>query len=132
MNEHATYIDLTNLKRLTKSDPTMMMELISVYLEQTPAMLQVVKQSLHDKNGDLLKATIHKMIPSLTIMGVDPGYERLARKIQEYDYSNGFTAEVEDMILKLEETFVGICRELNGVFEQLKNEPTQEIDQPGN
>ncbi|MCE3296125.1 MAG: hybrid sensor histidine kinase/response regulator [Crocinitomicaceae bacterium] len=122
MNDATTYIDLSNLKRLTKSDPSLMMELITVYLEQTPTMIQVIRQSLADKNGELLKATIHKMIPSLNIMGVDPGYERLARKVQEYDYSKGFTSEVEDMALKLEQIFTGICVELQQVFEELQKE----------
>ncbi|MGV3632390.1 MAG: hypothetical protein ACO1O6_14380 [Bacteroidota bacterium] len=125
MNDGTTYTDLSNLKRLTKSDPLLMMELISVYLEQTPTMIQVIKQSISDKNGDVLKATIHKMIPSLNIMGVDPGYERLARKVQEYDYSKGFTPEIEDMALKLEETFVKICLELEHIYEELQNEPKQ-------
>jgi HPt (histidine-containing phosphotransfer) domain-containing protein len=119
-----TYIDLTNLERLTKSDSSLMIELITVYLEQTPTMLQVIKQGLTDKNADVLKATIHKMIPSLTIIGVDPGYEKLARKIQEYDYSGGFTPEVENMVLKLEEVCAGICMDLKQVFDQLTENET--------
>jgi HPt (histidine-containing phosphotransfer) domain-containing protein len=127
-----TYVDLGNLERLTKSDSALMMELISVYLEQTPTMLQVIKQGLTDKNADVLKATIHKMIPSLTIIGVDPAYEKLARKIQEYDYSGGFTPEVENMILKLEEVCLGVCMDLRQVFEQLNENENETKNKPKN
>jgi hypothetical protein len=43
------------------------MEMISIYLEQTPHLL-VIKQSLKEENWTLLGAAVHKMLPSFTIM----------------------------------------------------------------
>ena len=46
----AKYIDLTYLKHRTKSEPILMMEMISIYLEQTPALISSMKQSLQDQD----------------------------------------------------------------------------------
>ena len=47
-----------------------MMEMISLYLEQTPPLIIAMKQSLKDKDWNLLHASVHKMIPSFSIMGI--------------------------------------------------------------
>lgn len=42
-------IDLTYLKHRTKSNPKLMREMISIYLEQTPTLISAMKQSLLEK-----------------------------------------------------------------------------------
>ena len=61
-----------------------MMEMISLYLEQTPLLVSQLKQSLNDKDWDSLGSAVHKMIPSFPIVGINKDYENMARKIQEY------------------------------------------------
>lgn len=82
-SEKLTCIDLAYLKQRTKSNPKLMMEMISIYLEQTPALISVMKQSLQDKNFDLLNATAHKMVPSFSIMGINTHFEDMAKKKSE-------------------------------------------------
>ena len=43
-------IDLDYLMHRTKSDPILMMEMISLYLEQTPSLIKTMKQSLLEKD----------------------------------------------------------------------------------
>jgi hypothetical protein len=45
------------------------MEMISIYLEQTPHLLNTIKQSLKEENWTLLGAAVHKMLPSF-FMGI--------------------------------------------------------------
>jgi 5-methylcytosine-specific restriction endonuclease McrBC GTP-binding regulatory subunit McrB len=47
--EEIRYVDLTYLNRRTKSNPELMMEMISIYLEQTPHLLNTIKQSLKEE-----------------------------------------------------------------------------------
>ena len=68
--EKVKYINLDYLNHRTKSNPKLMMEMISLYLEQTPPLINTMKQSLMDKDWDSLHAAIHKMIPSFSIMGI--------------------------------------------------------------
>lgn len=123
-NETKTYTDLKNLRRLTKSNSGLMMELISVYLEQIPSLTNFMQQYFTEQNWRSLQATVHKMIPSFSLMGLDPAYEQLARKVQEYDYSQGLTDENRDMIRKLEFICSEVCTELKGIYDQLQKEQT--------
>jgi len=61
--------DMDYLNRRTKSNPTLMMEMISLYLEQTPTLINTMKQSLEIKDWKSLYGAVHKMIPSFAIMG---------------------------------------------------------------
>jgi hypothetical protein len=54
------------------------MEMISIYLEQTPHLLNTIKQSLKEENWTLLGAAVHKMLPSF-IMGIHPDHENVAK-----------------------------------------------------
>jgi CheY-like chemotaxis protein len=80
--------DLEYLIRRTKSNPTLMMEMILLYLEQTPPLINAMKQSLQDEDWNLLQSAVHKMIPSFSIMGISSNYENMAKKIQEYAHLN--------------------------------------------
>ena len=54
--EKLTGTDLDYLNRRTKSDPTLMMEMISLYLRQTPPLIFAMKQSLQDQDWNSLHA----------------------------------------------------------------------------
>ena len=61
-----------------------MMEMIALYLEQTPPLISKMKQSLLGKDWDSLYSAVHKIIPSFSIMGIHKDFEEMAKKIQEY------------------------------------------------
>ncbi len=77
-------INLEYLYLRTKSNPVLMMEMISIYLEQTPPLISSMKEGLLNKDWKLLIASVHKMIPSFSIMGINSDFENMAKKIQEY------------------------------------------------
>ena len=77
-------IDLDYLTRRTKSNPKLMVEMISLYLEQTPPLISAMKQSLQHKDWNLLQSVVHKMIPSFSIMGISLDFEDIAKQVQEY------------------------------------------------
>ena len=77
-------IDLDYLTRRTKSNPKLMVEMISLYLEQTPPLITAMKQSLQGKDWNLLQSVVHKMIPSFSIMGISSDFEDIAKQVQEY------------------------------------------------
>ncbi|MEK6782704.1 MAG: ATP-binding protein, partial [Bacteroidota bacterium] len=142
-------IDMTYIVRLTKSNPTLMMEMISLYLNQTPTLISTMKQSLHDKDWQVLYSTMHKMIPSFSVVGISADFENMAKKIQEYarlndTRPNGSSGRkvgqastqqqtdaslpdrhgIPDLVLKLENVCAQACKELEEEFNTIKNANT--------
>jgi CheY-like chemotaxis protein len=111
------YTDLNYLKKRTKDNPELIMEMISLYLKQTPPLINHMKQGLHDKDWDSVYTAAHKLIPSFSIMGIDRDFETTARMIQEYSNSKKHLNEVPEMILQLETCCSKACEELE---EELK------------
>ena len=111
------YTDLNYLKKRTKDNPDLIMEMISLYLKQTPPLINHMKQGLHDKDWDSVYTAAHKLIPSFSIMGIHRDFETTARMIQEYSNSKKHLNEVPEMILQLETCCSKACEELE---EELK------------
>jgi len=114
-------IDLAYLNRRTKSNPTLMMEVISLYLEQTPPLIQAMKQSFQDKDWNLLQSAVHKMIPSFSIMGINRNFEHMAQKVKEYANTQEQSDGIYDLVLQLENVLIQSCEELEEEFDMIKN-----------
>ena len=114
-------IDLAYLKQRTKSNPTLMMEMISIYLTQTPPLINTIKQSLAEKNWTLLGAAAHKIIPSFAIMGMSPKFENIAKKIQEFAIAEETSGGINDLVMQLDAICSRACQELQEEFNIIKN-----------
>jgi PAS domain S-box-containing protein len=114
------YIDLDYLNQRTKSRPKLMMEMITAYLEQTPPLITAMKQSLVDKDWDLLYASVHKMIPSFSIMGISIDFENMARKVQEYAINQKQAEGIPDLVFQLEKICSQACTELKVEYNRIK------------
>ncbi|WP_281298315.1 PAS domain S-box protein [Flavobacterium limnophilum] len=112
--------NLDYLKIRTKSNPKLMMEMISIYMEQTPPLIDAMKQSILDKDWDLLGAAVHKIIPSFSIMGMSPELENMAKEIQEAAKTNQFTEKTAQMVVQLETICKQACEELEIEFNLIK------------
>jgi CheY-like chemotaxis protein len=114
-------IDLDYLNHRTKSHPKLMMEMIAAYLEQTPPLILAMKQSLIDKDWDLLYASVHKMIPSFSIMGINIDFENMAKKVQEYAVNQKQSEGIPNLIAELDKICSQACTELEEEFIRIKN-----------
>lgn len=115
------YTDLEYLTQRTKNNPGLIMEMINAYLEQTPPLITAMKQSAHNKDWDSLYATVHKMIPSFSIMGISNDFESMAKKVQDYARTQQQAESIIDMVLQLENVCVQACMELEEEFNRIKN-----------
>jgi CheY-like chemotaxis protein len=113
-------IDLNYLNQRTKSHPKLMMEMISAYLEQTPPLISTMKQSLIEKDWDQLYASVHKMIPSFSIMGMNIDFENMAKKIQEYASTQKQSEGISEMVVQLENICTQACNELRVELNRIK------------
>ena len=119
-HEKAKSIDLTYLRNHTKSEPKLMMEIISIYLEQTPALISSMKQSLQDKDWKLLYKAVHKLVPSFAVMGISSYFENMARNIQENAGKQQNTQEIPEFAKQVEKICMQACEELKEEFRRLK------------
>jgi CheY-like chemotaxis protein len=118
--EKTKCINLDYLNHRTKSNPKLMIEMIGLYLDQTPILINTLKQSLIDQDWDLLHAVIHKMIPSFSIVGIHSDFENIAKKIQEFVIIHKKNNEMEDMVMQLDSVCMQACKELELELETLK------------
>ena len=115
------YTDLDSLIRRTKANPVLMMEMISLYLEQTPPLIIAMKQSWKAKDWQSLYSAVHKMIPSFSIMGINGNYEDMARKIQDYAKNQQESEGIYDMVIEIENVCSIACVELKEELNTIKN-----------
>ena len=114
-------IDLAYLIHRTKSNPVLMMEMISLYLEQTPPLISAMKKGLQDKDWNSLYGAVHKMIPSFSIMGISADFENMAKKVQEYASTEQQIDGIPDLVLQLENVCTQACIELEEELKMIKN-----------
>ncbi|MFZ4520943.1 MAG: ATP-binding protein [Bacteroidales bacterium] len=125
-NRKEKCIDLEYLIHRTKSNPVMMMEMISLYLEQTPPLINTMKKSLLNKDWHSLHSAVHKMIPSFAIMGISVDFENMAKKVQEYASTQKQSDGISDMVMQIGNICTQACSELEEEFIRIKsteNEP---------
>jgi PAS domain S-box-containing protein len=117
-NSSSTNVDLSYLMERTKSNPKLMSEMISIYLEQTPKLIFSMNEGYKELDWEKLHASAHKIIPSFSIMGIASKYENLAKKIQEYASNNENHEDLGTLIKQLEIGCEVACNELE---QELKN-----------
>ncbi len=122
VNKHLKYTDLEYLLQRTKNDSSgMMLEILTEYLEQTPALMSTMKQSMLNKNWETLYAAVHALIPSFSMVGISAEVESMAKKVQEFARTQQHTESILDLILNIENVCNHACKELTADFNRIKN-----------
>jgi HPt (histidine-containing phosphotransfer) domain-containing protein len=98
-----------------------MKEMIRLYLDQTPGLIDIMKKSQANKDWDSIQGAAHKMIPSFSIMGIHPEFENLCKMVQEYASTRQHLDEIPGLILKLEKICDQACQELTEEYDVLNN-----------
>ena len=99
-----------------------MMEMISLYLEQTPILISAMYQSMENKDWNSLYAAVHKMIPSFSIVGLSKEFEFMAKKVQDFASNQEQAGEIQKLVAELGSVCEQSCRELEVEFNRIKNE----------
>ena len=94
--------------------------MISLYLEQTPPLVKAMKQSFKENDLKALHKSVHTMIPSFSIMGINVDFENMAKKIQEFAVGNQQVAGIHALITELAQVCDKACVELQKEYNTLK------------
>ena len=123
-------IDLTYLNRITKNNIVIITEMIKVYLEETPRLLNDIKQGIDTKNWETAIVAAHSIMPSFSTMGIDKEFENEIKKIQEYaiklrDKNLSLISEKETITL-LNKLYLKIEMVCKQAYKELQEELTIE------
>jgi signal transduction histidine kinase/DNA-binding response OmpR family regulator len=114
------HINLDYLSKRTKSDPKLMMEMIQLYLEQTPNLVKAMKQGRRDLDWKRLHAAMHKLMPSFQIMGIHPDFEKTAKKILAFADAQLHAETMKELVKQVEGICEQACSELKEEYNTLK------------
>jgi PAS domain S-box-containing protein len=114
------FIDLNYLYQRTKSNPALIAEMINLYLEQTPVLINEIKMSLKSEDWLLLQAAVHKIIPSFAIVGMNPDFEKMAKKLHELATLQHQKTDIASIVNDLEHALLGACNELKEELSSIK------------
>jgi PAS domain S-box-containing protein len=120
-SEELKCIDLDYLNRRTKANPVLMMEMISLYLVQTPLLVSTMKKGFLEKDWNSLHAAVHKMIPSFAIMGINIDFENMAKRVQEFATIQQDADGIYELVLRIESVCNQACKELKEEYNRIKN-----------
>ncbi len=106
------YTNLDYLRKQSKGNPVLMKKMIEIYLRQTPELLNLIKQGIEEKDWASVYTSVHKMIPSFWMMGIDSRIEKIAKIIQEHASNKEYTEEIPNLFSQLEDGSLQACKEL--------------------
>lgn len=119
-------INLDYLKEHTKGNEEMMKAMISSYLQETPALITTMKQSIDNMDWESLGVAAHSIIPTFSIVGINDEYTEMAKKIKEHAVKKDDAPLIATLLLKIEEVCVLASRELQNELQNLNTIKTNE------
>ena len=120
-SEQRKQVDMTYLHKITKSDPKLMADMIQVYLQQTPPIINTMRECLIDKDWKRLQAAVHKMIPSFAIMGLGDEVANKAKKIQEQAHLLETSNDIHILVEELAHLCTEACNQLEMELKKFEN-----------
>jgi PAS domain S-box-containing protein len=103
---HYHLINFDYLNELTVGKPERMLVMMNAYLEETPKLLNAMREGIASKTWKEVGTAAHSLIPSFTMVGIGSEYETMAREIQELTGQKKLSDEdertVRDLFAKIE------------------------------
>lgn len=121
INNRLSCINLSYFMDRTKAKPDLLMEIISIYLKQTPPLVKAMRQGFENEDWEQLESAVHKLIPSFSIIGMDPKFENMARKVNEFANNPQQSEGISELVDKLELVCTQACKELEEELKKLKS-----------
>jgi PAS domain S-box-containing protein len=118
------YTNLNYLKELTKDNPEMISEMLHVYLEETPRLLETITTGVKKKDWAAVQMAAHSLIPSFYTVGMKKEYAVLAEALQEHamQAKKPGARMTPDKLQEIQEAAQQVDRVCNHAFRELREE----------
>ncbi|HZY79974.1 MAG TPA: ATP-binding protein [Cyclobacteriaceae bacterium] len=105
-------IDLSYLKKVTSNNDAFLKDMIVTFLETMPKSINEIRTSINAKDWESLARAVHKIKPSLAMMGLN--------KTRDVGAMIEMSSKDRTDLQKLPEITQGFCVQLESALEQLK------------
>jgi len=97
----------------------MLLELLNIFLEQTPPLINMIKESVEKKDWDILYAATHKVSTSLRMVGLSDEYLKMIKNIMDHSYNKEYLNDIPEMVLTIVEVSNQVFKELDEEYKTL-------------
>ena len=115
------YINLNFLRELTRNNSGMILEMIKVYLEETPQLINIMKHSINNNDWDCIRATAHSILPSFATMGMNEEFTTITETIREFAEKKENPDRIKELVSQIELGCDNAYKELHFEMASLKN-----------
>lgn len=119
LNKPEYKIDLTYLRDVSSGSNDFMIEMIELFLQQTPAYFEQLNQLIIDENWCKAAEIAHKIKPTLAFMGADAAKDRMA-EIENYARNLTNTDAIAPLFKSLNEFSEELFAKLSEVKKELE------------
>lgn len=113
-------LDLSYLKDVASGSDEFMIDMIDLFLDQTPAYFEQLEQFISEENWSKVADIAHKIKPTLAFMGVDSARESMA-EIEQTARNLINLETISPAFQKLKEMSVQLYKQLAEVKASLQN-----------
>jgi HPt (histidine-containing phosphotransfer) domain-containing protein len=114
--------DLKYLKELANGDLHFINEMITVFLDQTPAAIDQLEKYCNEKNWKMLRSVAHKFKPSFSFVGLKE-LSGIIHSIEEYAENETHLDLLPEMIARVKASCIKAMAEL----EEQKKDFSQDV-----
>ncbi len=112
--------NLSYLEELDTGDDGLIVEMVEMFLENTPRSIDLLQQHLDNNNWKKLGAEAHKLKPNLSYVGLDQAHEIII-KIEKMAKDDPDPEQLGNNIGKLNTICIQAYKELEEHLQELKN-----------
>lgn len=113
-NTNDDVTDLTYLKQVSNGDDNFIIEMIDVYLRETPEAIRNLENHFKNKEWKKFRAVTHKMKPSFSFFGLKDLYATVD-SMEEYAGSETHLERLPELISKIKLTCLQAMQELENI-----------------
>ncbi len=116
--KNESLIDLDYLDQLSEGDDDFTISMLSYFLENTPGVLNDMKQFYQDKDWKSLRNVAHKFKPQLTFMGIKSVFNEV-ETIEQNSANEVNTDDIPELLKKVEAVCVDAMEEIKAELEKI-------------
>jgi HPt (histidine-containing phosphotransfer) domain-containing protein len=113
------YVNFDYLKELTTGNTEGMIVMLKAYLEETPRLLDSMRDGVESSNWDTVKNAAHSMLPSFPMLGMKKEYENMAREIQDLAHKKENLPQIKALYTELKSVCDKALTELQNELDSL-------------
>lgn len=115
------YCNLDYLKSITPNNNTFAIQIIKLFLNDTPIAIDAIKKNNNLSNWNEVYSNVHRIKPSFSMIGIPQDVIDVLLKINEISISNHGTEHLSELIISLEKSLVLIYTDLTNQLKEMEN-----------